>query len=695
MLRKIFGFSGASCLKGGSSAAGLRASVWKSLSVESTFAYRNEALIRYFSSAEPEHKFATGRKFEEFEGISQAAIDIFKKKGFEFSFPVQDATWQKVMDGKNLIVREKTGAGKTLGYVLPAIEKLRMSAGTSGKGKRTPKILVLVPTRELCIQVTNQFSQIMSYPSEFYICSLYGGTSIVPQLQMLERGVDIVVATPGRLGDVMGRGSFSGANIDVVVLDETDQMLDIGFADKIMEIVNEIKAERPPQSASLQCLLFSATVPKWVQEASRKLMDKKPEFINLISEDDMKTPASVKHFAIQVRSMDSATEMIPYFLTKYLKEEGRAIIFTNTKHECETVNDSLSRIIHSKVLNGDVSQAQRERVFHMYKSGKLRCLVATNVAARGLDFPQVDLVIQLGPPQDIESYVHRAGRTARAGNSGVCLTFYTRRDNMVMSRISGETGAVFESLPIPSPEQMEAVQPIQSNSLTTDDKSDREVYGSRQQPENRSSYNDTVEGHTRVQVTFADWCEVDSTNGPNPMRNALREWEHSHLFKNILKTGVLIKDVGFVGMLPSEQVSQLQSVISSPDQQQLLKTKGWTIEFPEFRPRTVNPYKNSGERGGSNDRQSSWNGSRGGDRSNSFRRDSRGGDFQRQDREGRGGDYQRPDRESRGGDGYRRDNRSSEGGFRRDRDRDGSQQRPRQSYNNFSGNNSNTRREDV
>lgn len=266
---------------------------------------------------------------------------------------------------------------------------------------------------------------------------------------------------------------------------------------------------------------------------------------------------------------------------------------------------------------------------------------------------------------------------------------------MVMSRISGETGAVFESLPIPSPDQMEAVQPIQSNSLTTDDKSDREVYGSRQQPENRSSYNDTVEGHTRVQVTFADWCEVDSTNGPNPMRNALREWEHSHLFKNILKTGVLINDVGFVGMLPSEQVSQLQSVISSPDQQQLLKTKGWTIEFPEFRPRTVNPYKNSGERGGSNDRQSSWNGSRGGDRSNSFRRDSRGGDFQRQDREGRGGDYQRPDRESRGGDGYRRDNRSSEGGFRRDRDRDGSQQRPRQSYNNFSGNNSNTRREDV
>lgn len=662
--------------------------MWKNLSVGSSFGHRNEALVRYFASAEPELKFAKGRRFEEFEGISQAAIEVFKKKGFEFSFPVQDATWQKVMEGKSLIVREKTGAGKTLGYVLPAIEKLRLGSSGSKKGRRNPKVLVLVPTRELCIQVTNQFSQMMSNPSEFYICSLYGGVSIVPQLQMLERGVDIVVATPGRLGDVMGRGSFKGSDIDVVVLDETDQMLDIGFAEKITEIVNEIKGTRQSQSTSLQCLLFSATIPRWVQDASRNLMDEKPEFINLISEDDMKTPASVKHFAIQVRSMDSATEMIPYFLTKYLKEEGRAIIFTNTKSECETVSDSLSRIIYTKVLNGDVSQAQRERVFNMYKSGKLRCLVATNVAARGLDFPQVDLVIQLGPPQEIESYVHRAGRTARAGNSGVCLTFYTRRDNFMMSKISSSTGAMFESLPIPSSQELESIQPIQSPSKTFDDAEDKPTYRSRNLPDNVSSYDDTVPGHRRVQINFESWCEVDATN-PYEMLKQLNGWEHSGLLKSMVKAGILTQGKGLVGMLPENQVIELQKVITDNEVNEGLAENGWSFNFPALRPRTEGPKRSENDSEyqgyrGNRDRSS-------GDRNNSFRRDSRGGSYQR--RENRDGDYQNRFNEDRGGQSYRRDNRGNDG-YRRDRE--DSFQKPRQSYNSFSRNNNykNNREED-
>lgn len=612
MLRKIFYLSSSACLRSGTAAgSGLRVSVWKNLVAETSLVHRNNSLIRYFSSpVDCESAFTKGRKFEEFEGISPAALDVFKRKGFEFSFPVQDATWKKVMDGKSLIVREKTGAGKTLGYVLPAIEKLRLDAAANQrKGKRTPKILVLVPTRELCIQVTNQFAQILSRPGEFYVCSLYGGASIVPQLDMLERGVDIVVATPGRLSDVLGREAINTSNIDMVVLDETDQMLDIGFADKITEIVREIKSTRSPNSPGLQCLLFSATVPKWVQEASRKLMDSKPEFINLVSDDDMKTPASVQHLALQVRNMQSANEMIPYFLTKYLKPNGRAIIFTNTKHECDEVNSSLRGVIDSKILNGDVTQSQREKTFNLYKTGKLRCLVATNVAARGLDFPQVDLVVQLSPPQDIESYVHRAGRTARAGNSGVCITFYTRRDAHMMVRISSETGAQFEQLDPPRGEELENLKRIESD-LTAEDKVDlqdtRQRFESREPTRQQSSYDDTIEGFTRVQFDFGPKSQIEESD-IDSLKGYLREnCGLGDYTRDTKKLGLLKYSKGFVAMIPQDKAVNLEKFAFSLEGINTLGKSGITVSFPSVRPRTVNPFADrnqDGQKSGSFSRQ--------------------------------------------------------------------------------------------
>jgi ATP-dependent RNA helicase DDX50 len=677
MLRKIFSCAGSAYLKSNSSAsAGIRTCLWKSIYAESNLLHRNSDLVRYFSSAvAAESGFAKGRGFHEFEGISQTALDIFKKHGFERSFPVQEATWDKVMEGKSLIVREKTGAGKTLGYVLPALEKLRMKAALAdAKAKRTPKILVLVPTRELCIQVTNQFSQMLSNYREFYICSLYGGTSIFPQLEMLERGIDIVVATPGRLNDVMGRGSFNGSNIDMVVLDETDQMLDIGFAQKITDIVEEIKSQRSSSGPNLQCLLFSATIPKWVQQASKKLMDTKPEFINLISEDDMKTPASVKHYAIQIGNMQAANSMIPFYLRKYLKPNGRAIIFTNTKHECESVNESLLSIIHSKVLNGDVSQVQRERVFNMYKSGKLRCLVATNVAARGLDFPQVDLVIQLSPPQDIESYVHRAGRTARAGNSGVCITFYTRRDAQTIERISDETGATFETLQQPTQDEINNLQRIESN-LTAEDQVDQVDYRSATNADQSSTrqysnYDDTIPGHTRVQFEFDTTVQLESYDMNTMRRFLIESCDFRSFVTETKKTGILRNSKGFVAMIPSSAATQLDSMLSTEEVSSMLSNSGVKVSFPAVRPRTVNPYSSGGDRnsrggegysrGGEGYSRGGEGYSRGGDSSKNYSRSQYSGGRSRD-----GEDERAPRRENswnnrnqdsqRGGEDSRRD----------------------------------------
>ena len=385
-------------------------------------------------------------------GLSESTIKVLKNKGFNALFPVQSATFKIAFDGKDIIARERTGSGKTVAYSLPLLERLRHD-GLLGKGvEHYPKILVMVPTRELCVQVTREIESLKHYPDEFRVASLFGGTEIGAQLRLLQRGADVLVATPGRLHDHMGRGTVDLAEISKIVLDETDEMLNIGFKEKITEIIDEIKAATVGKS--VQYLLFSATIPPWVKATAKQTMNNNAVFVDLVKNDEIKTSMSVKHVRIPKKSEEHLPEMICGLIETYAGELGRTIVFTNTKVEANKIAMEGGIAASTDVLHGDIPQVRRQKTFDDFRSGIVKCLVATNVAARGLDFPNVDLVIQVGTPQDVESYIHRSGRTGRAGNDGVCVTVYNRYDIDMMREIEIKAGISFEDVVSLRPEEI-------------------------------------------------------------------------------------------------------------------------------------------------------------------------------------------------------------------------------------------------
>ncbi|TYH98275.1 hypothetical protein ES332_A12G298900v1 [Gossypium tomentosum] len=373
--------------------------------------------------------------------ISEAVRKKLKSKGIESLFPIQALTFDVILDGTDLVGRARTGQGKTLAFVLPILESLTngtLKASRKNGYGRAPSVLVLLPTRELAKQVFEDF-EVYGEVVGLTSCCLYGGAPYHTQEMKMKKGVDIVIGTPGRIKDHIERGNIHLGSLKFRVLDEADEMLRMGFVDDVELILGKVK-----DASMVQTLLFSATLPDWVKGIAARFLKTSKKTVDLVGKEKMKASTSVKHIVLPC-SKSARSQLIPDIIRCY--SSGRTIIFTETK---DSASELAGLLPGSRALHGDIQQAQREVTLNGFRSGKFMTLVATNVAARGLDINDVQLIIQCEPPRDVEAYIHRSGRTGRAGNTGVAVMLYDPKRSSI-SKIERESGVKFEHISAPQP----------------------------------------------------------------------------------------------------------------------------------------------------------------------------------------------------------------------------------------------------
>lgn len=378
--------------------------------------------------------------------LSQELVEALAKRGITHLFPIQRAVLVPALEGRDLIGRAKTGTGKTLAFGIPILERLIKDNKENKllrQSRRLPRVLVLAPTRELAKQVEKEFKE--SAPFLSTVC-IYGGVSYISQQNALARGVDVVVGTPGRIIDLVNSKSLKLNEVQFLVLDEADQMLAVGFEEDVEIILDNLPAER-------QSMLFSATMPAWVKKLSRKHLNN-PMTIDLVGENEEKLAEGIKLYAVATVTSSNSKRSILGDLISVFAKGGKTIVFTQTKREADDISLGLSSSIACEALHGDISQHQRERTLAGFREGKFSALVATDVAARGLDIPNVDLVIHYEFPNDPETFVHRSGRTGRAGKEGIAILMYPSNEKRKLRFLEREVGCRFEYIGPPQQEDV-------------------------------------------------------------------------------------------------------------------------------------------------------------------------------------------------------------------------------------------------
>jgi superfamily II DNA/RNA helicase len=338
--------------------------------------------------------------------IDQDMVDALATKGIVEPFPIQEQTIPMGLAGQDIIGQAKTGTGKTLGFGLPLLQELGLNPAPGVQA------LVVVPTRELCVQVAEDLTLAASGRST-QVAAIYGGKAYEGQVEQIKAGAQVIVGTPGRLLDLASQRMLSLKNIKVMVLDEADKMLDLGF----LSDIEKLFAQTPPQRHTM---LFSATMPGPIVALARRFMNK-PIHIRATDPNEGLTQANIKHVVYRAHSLDK-DEVI----SRILQAEGRGktVIFTRTKRAAAKLVEELNdRGFNAAAVHGDLNQDQRERAMAAFKAGKKDILIATDVAARGIDVNDVTHVINHTIPDDHDTYLHRAGRTGRAGKTGIAVTF--------------------------------------------------------------------------------------------------------------------------------------------------------------------------------------------------------------------------------------------------------------------------------
>ena len=347
--------------------------------------------------------------------------------GFVKATPVQEKTIASFLEGHDLIVQAPTGTGKTGAFGIPISQLI-------DSRKRSAQALIMSPTRELAIQTTRVLQKLTQFQKGVRIVTLYGGEPISRQLSALRSSPQIIVATPGRLIDHIERRSVNLSTIKIVVLDEADRMLDMGFKDDLHRILSGIPANR-------QTVLFSATLPKGIMEiASNYQHDAK----HIVIKQDTMTVKSVKQFYTTVDNGAKKNELMALLRDA---DPTLCLIFVNTKRMADTLCEDLkTQSLRADVLHGDINQQKRERIMNSFRTGRLDILVATDVAARGIDVRNIDLVVNYDLPIDSESYVHRIGRTGRAEKMGTAHTLIYRRETRKLNEIMTDTKAAIQRM---------------------------------------------------------------------------------------------------------------------------------------------------------------------------------------------------------------------------------------------------------
>lgn len=367
--------------------------------------------------------------------LGDAVLRALQDVGYEAPSPIQAATIPHLLSGSDVVGQAQTGTGKTAAFALPILTKIDIR-------ETVPQALVLVPTRELAIQVAEAFQKYATYMKGFHVLPVYGGQSYTPQLQSLRRGVHVIVATPGRAMDHIKRGTLDLSSLKHLVLDEADEMLRMGFIDDVEWILEQIPAER-------QIALFSATMPTQVRRIAQQHL-REPAEVTIKSKTTTASQIRQRYWIVSgMHKLDA--------LTRILEAESfdAMIVFTRTKIATEELAAKLSaRGFAVEALNGDIAQQQRERTITRLKSSQIDIVVATDVAARGLDVERVSHVVNYDVPYDPESYVHRIGRTGRAGRSGEAILFIAPRERNMLRVIERATRQTIEQMQLPTIEDV-------------------------------------------------------------------------------------------------------------------------------------------------------------------------------------------------------------------------------------------------
>jgi superfamily II DNA/RNA helicase len=348
--------------------------------------------------------------------LRRETIEALTTHGFSSPFPIQEMVLPIALSDGDVIGQAKTGTGKTLAFGIPLIEKVIApldSEWNAFESKGLPQVLVVVPTRELCVQVTKDIDELANNRG-IRTLAVYGGRAFEPQIEALNNGIEIVVGTPGRLLDLYRQGQLKLKEVSRLVLDEADEMLDLGF----LPDVEKIFTSTPKRS---QTMLFSATMPGDIIALARRFMNQPIHIRTQDNEDEGAVVSKIEQHVYRAHALDKI-EM----LARILQAEGRGptMVFCRTKRTCQkTADDLLERGFKSAAIHGDLGQGAREKALSDFKAGKSDVLVATDVAARGIDIDGITHVINYQCPEDEKTYVHRIGRTARAGAAGIAVTF--------------------------------------------------------------------------------------------------------------------------------------------------------------------------------------------------------------------------------------------------------------------------------
>ncbi|AKK05575.1 DNA/RNA helicase, superfamily II [Corynebacterium mustelae] len=375
-----------------------------------------------------------GPRFKDL-GLPKPVLKAIKKVGFETPSPIQAQTIPVLLEGHDVLGLAQTGTGKTAAFALPILSLIDADV-------RHPQALVLAPTRELALQVADSFQSFADHLGNISVLPIYGGQAYGIQLSGLRRGAQIVVGTPGRVIDHLEKGSLDISELRFLVLDEADEMLNMGFQEDVERILEDTPDDK-------QVALFSATMPNSIRRISRDYMNE-PHEIQVKSETRTNTNITQRFLNVAHRNkLDALTRILE------VTEFEAMIMFVRTKHETEELAEKLrARGFSAAAINGDIAQQQRERTVDQLKDGRLDILVATDVAARGLDVERISHVLNYDIPSDTESYVHRIGRTGRAGRSGEAILFVTPRERRFLRNIERATNAPLEEMELPTVDEV-------------------------------------------------------------------------------------------------------------------------------------------------------------------------------------------------------------------------------------------------
>ena len=367
--------------------------------------------------------------------LSKPVLQALNSVGYEKPSPIQALTIPILLEGSDVLGQAQTGTGKTAAFALPALSQLDLN-------NKAPQVLVLAPTRELAIQVAEAFKTYATHLKGFYVLPVYGGQDYRVQTRALDRGVHAIVGTPGRIMDHMRRGNIQLQQLRTFILDEADEMLRMGFIDDVEWIMEQLPTPR-------QTALFSATMPRQIERIANKYL-KDPEIVKIEVKTQAADTIRQRFWSVTNRNkLDAMTRILE------AEEFDAMLIFVRTRTSTVELSEKLeARGYASAPLNGDIQQKMRERTVDQLKKGKLDIIVATDVAARGLDVARISHVLNFDIPSDIESYVHRIGRTGRAGRSGEAILFVTPREKRMMQSIEHATGNKIEQLVLPTTESI-------------------------------------------------------------------------------------------------------------------------------------------------------------------------------------------------------------------------------------------------